>query len=71
MEQGILIYKNIHEVYGAVEDSLRKALKLKGPLLDQESIYHMPSLKGERKVRQVITVLTSQNHHTQRLPIGA
>lgn len=55
MEQGILIYKNIHEVYGAVEDSLRKALKLKGPLLDQESIYHMPSLKGERKVRQVIT----------------
>lgn len=55
MEQGILIYKNIHEVYGAVEGSLRKALKLKGPLLDQESIYHMPSLKGERKVRQVIT----------------
>ena len=55
MEQGILIYKNIHEVYGAVEDSLRKALKLKGPLLDKESIYHMPSLKGERKVRQVIT----------------
>lgn len=55
MEQGILIYKNIHEVYGAVEDSLRKALKLKGPLLDQESIYHMLSLKGERKVRQVIT----------------
>ena len=55
MEQGILIYKNMHEVYGAVEDSLRKALKLKGPLLDQESIYHMPSLKGERKVRQVIT----------------
>lgn len=55
MEQGILIYKNIHEVYGAVEDSLRKALKLKGPLLDQESIYHMPSLKGECKVRQVIT----------------
>jgi len=44
MEQGILIYKNIHEVYGAVEGSLRKALKLKGPLLDQESIYHMPSL---------------------------
>lgn len=55
MEQGILICKDIKEVYSAVEDSLRKALKIKGPLLHQESIYSMPSLKGERKVRQVVT----------------
>lgn len=55
MQQGILIYRNIQEVYGAVEDSLRKAMKLKGPLLQQETIYSMPSLKGDRKVRQVVT----------------
>lgn len=55
MEQGILIYKDLQEVYSAVESSLRKAMKIQGELLNKESIYQMPTLKGEKKVRQIVT----------------
>lgn len=55
MEREILICRNIEEVYGAVESSLRSALKIKGNLLHGEYSYEMPTMKGHVRIKQQVT----------------
>lgn len=55
MEREILICRNIEEVYGAVENSLRSALKIKGNLLHGEYSYEMPTMKGQVRIKQQVT----------------
>lgn len=51
----ILIHKNINDVYDAVEKSLKQTFKVKGPLLGAEFIHKMSTVKGEVKIRQVVS----------------
>lgn len=51
----ILIHKNIDDVYNAVEKTLKQTFKAKGPLLGAENIHKMSTVKGEVKIRQVVS----------------
>lgn len=51
----ILIHKNINDVYDTVEKTLKQTFKAKGPLLGAEYIHKMSTVKGEVKIRQVIS----------------
>ncbi|MBO1264556.1 hypothetical protein J3A84_05815 [Proteiniclasticum sp. SCR006] len=55
MEKEILIYRNIEDVYQKVEDTLRKTFKVKGKLMGAEHLHKMPTMKGEVRIRQVVS----------------
>lgn len=55
VQKEILIYRNIEEVYQKVEDTLRITFKVKGKLMGAEHAHKMATMKGEVKIRQVVS----------------